>query len=142
MIGSIHSRFNMPEREMTKRILRAMAHPAMTILGHPTGRLLLGRAGYSIDYEAVFEGAKKHGVAIELNANPQRLDLDWRVCKEARLKGIRLSINPDAHSLDGLEDVAYGVGIARKGWLEKKDVLNTKSLSEMEKYLKERKNGY
>jgi len=142
VIGSIHSRFNMPEREMTKRILRAMAHPAMTILGHPTGRLLLGRAGYSIDYEAVFEGAKKHGVAIELNANPQRLDLDWRVCKEARLKGIRLSINPDAHSLDGLEDVAYGVGIARKGWLEKKDVLNTKSLSEMEKYLKERKNGY
>ena len=142
VIGSIHSRFNMPEREMTKRILRAMAHPAMTILGHPTGRLLLGRAGYSIDYEAVFEGAKKHGVAIELNANPQRLDLDWRVCKEARLKGIRLSINPDAHSLDGLEDVAYGVGIARKGWLGKKDVLNTKSLSEMEKYLKERKNGY
>ena len=141
VIGSIHSRFNMPEPEMTKRVLRAMAHPAMTILGHPTGRLLLGRAGFSIDYEAVFEAAQKYGVAIELNANPQRLDLDWRVCKEARLKGIRLSINPDAHSLDGLEDVTYGVGIARKGWLEKKDVLNTMSVSEAEKYLKGRKNG-
>jgi DNA polymerase (family 10) len=139
VIGSIHSRFNMPEREMTKRILRAMAHPAMTILGHPTGRLLLGRAGYSIDYEAIFEGAKKHGVVIELNANPHRLDLDWRVCQEARRKGVRVSINPDAHSLEGLEDVAYGVGIARKGWLEKKDVLNTMSVVEMERYLRIRR---
>jgi DNA polymerase (family 10) len=124
---------------MTKRILRAMAHPAMTILGHPTGRLLLGRAGYSIDYEAIFEGAKKHGVVIELNANPHRLDLDWRVCQEARRKGVRVSINPDAHSLEGLEDVAYGVGIARKGWLEKKDVLNTMSVVEMERYLRIRR---
>lgn len=141
VIGSIHSRFNMPERDMTKRILRAMEHPAMTILGHPTGRLLLGRAGYSIDYEAIFEGAKKHGVAIELNANPHRLDLDWRLCQEARKKGVRVSINPDAHSLEGLEDVRYGIGIARKGWLEKKNVLNAMSVSEMAAYLKERKNG-
>ena len=141
VIGSIHSRFNMPEAEMTKRILRAMAHPAMTILGHPTGRLLLGRVGYAIDYEAVFEAAKKYGIAIELNANPQRLDLDWRVCRDARSKGVRLSINPDAHSLEGLGDVGYGVGIARKGWLEKKDVLNTMSAAQIEKYLNGRKNG-
>ena len=125
----------MPEREMTKRILRAMAHPAMTILGHPTGRLLLGRVGYSIDYDVIFETAKKHGVAIELNANPHRLDLDWRVCREAKVKGIRLCINPDAHSVEGLSDVIYGVGIARKGWLEKRNILNTMSASEMEKFL-------
>ena len=139
VIGSIHSRFNMPEREMTKRICRAMEHPQMTILGHPTGRLLLGRAGYSIDYDAIFETAKKHGVAIELNANPHRLDLDWRVCREAKTQGIRLCVNPDAHSVEGLSDVVYGVGIARKGWLEKRNILNTMPVSEMEKYLESRK---
>ena len=139
VVGSIHSRFNMPEREMTKRIVRAMEHPAMTIWGHPTGRLLLGRAGYSVDYEAIFQAAAKHGVAVELNANPHRLDLDWRVCREAKSRGIRLSINPDAHSVEGLGDVVYGVGIARKGWLEKRDILNTMSVSEMGKFLKSRK---
>ena len=116
-----------------------MSHPAMTIWGHPTGRLLLGRAGYSVDYETIFRTAAKHGVAIEINANPHRLDLDWRICREAKSRGLRMSINPDAHSLEGLEDVPYGVGIARKGWLEKKDVLNTMSRDEMEAYLNRRK---
>ena len=139
VIGSIHSRFNMPEREMTKRICRAMEHPRMTIWGHPTGRLLLGRAGYAIDYDEIFETAAEHGVAIELNANPHRLDLDWRFCKKPKELGLRLSINPDAHSLEGLSDVGFGVGIARKGWLEKCDVLNTMSVSEMEKFLESRK---
>ena len=139
VIGSIHSRFQMPEKEMTKRICTAMEHPAMTIWGHPTGRLLLGRAGYSVDYETIFRTAAKHGVAIEINANPHRLDLDWRICREAKSRGLRMSINPDAHSLEGLEDVPYGVGIARKGWLEKKDVLNTMSRDEMEAYLNRRK---
>ena len=124
---------------MTKRIARAMSHPAMTIWGHPTGRLLLGRAGYAINYDALFETAEKYGVAIELNANPHRLDLDWRFCKKPKAMGLRFSINPDAHSLDGLSDVAYGVGIARKGWLEKNDALNTMSVLEVEKYLRGRK---
>jgi len=139
VIGSIHSRFNMSEKEMTKRISRAMEHPCMTIWGHPTGRLLLGRAGYAIDYDAIFQTAKKHGVTIEINANPHRLDLDWRVCQRPKALGIKLSINPDAHSLDGLSDVVFGVGIARKGWLEKRDVLNTMSAAEMEKFLESRK---
>ncbi|MBI4358618.1 MAG: DNA polymerase/3'-5' exonuclease PolX [Candidatus Omnitrophica bacterium] len=139
VIGSIHSRFQMPEREMTKRICRAMEHPRMSILGHPTGRLLLGRVGYAIDYDAVFETAKKNGVAIELNANPHRLDLDWRVCRKAKAQDVRLCINPDAHSVEGLSDVPYGVGIARKGWLERRNILNTMSVSEMEKFLEARK---
>ena len=139
VIGSIHSRFNMSEKEMTKRISRAMEHPCMTIWGHPTGRLLLGRAGYAIDYDAIFQTAKKHGVTIEINANPHRLDLDWRVCQRPKALGIKLSINPDAHSLDGLSDVVFGVGIARKGWLEKRDVLNTMSAAEMEKFLESKK---
>ncbi|MBI4395100.1 MAG: DNA polymerase/3'-5' exonuclease PolX [Candidatus Omnitrophica bacterium] len=139
VIGSIHSRFGMIEKEMTKRICNAMSHPRITILGHPTGRLLLSREGYTFDYGAIFETAKKHGVAIELNANPRRLDLDWRHLGEAKAKGILLCINPDAHSVDGLNDVAYGVGIARKGWLERKDVLNTMSVSEMEQFLAKRK---
>ena len=124
---------------MTKRICRAMEHPAMTIWGHPTGRLLLGRAGYSMNYDAIFETAAKHGVTIELNANPHRLDLDWRVCQKAKSFGLRLSIDPDAHSVEGLSDVTYGVGIARKGWLERGDILNTMSVSEMEKFLGSRK---
>ena len=139
VIGSIHSRFSMSEKEMTKRISRAMEHPQMTFWGHPTGRLLLGRAGYAIDYDAIFETAEKHGVTIEINANPQRLDLDWRVCRKPKALGIKFSINPDAHSLDGLSDVVFGVGIARKGWLEKQDVLNTMSASEMGKFLESRK---
>ncbi len=139
VIGSIHSRFNMSEKEMTKRICSAMEHPRMTFWGHPTGRLLLGRAGYAIDYDAIFETAKKHGVTIEINANPHRLDLDWRVCQRPKALGIKLSIHPDAHSVDGLSDVVFGIGIARKGWLEKHDVLNTMSVSEMEKFLEYRK---
>ncbi|HLD56117.1 MAG TPA: DNA polymerase/3'-5' exonuclease PolX, partial [Candidatus Omnitrophota bacterium] len=120
VIGSIHSRFQMSEKEMTKRICRAMEHPKMTIWGHPTGRLLLGRSGYAVNFDAVFETARKNNVVIEINANPQRLDLDWRLLRAAKAKRLRFAINPDAHSVSGLDDVAYGVGIARKGWLEKK----------------------
>lgn len=138
VIGSIHSRFNMNEEEMTKRICRAMAHPAMTMWGHPTGRLLLGRAGYPVNYEAIFEAARKNDVAIEINANPHRLDLDWRFARAAKAKGLRFTINPDAHSREGLADVSYGVGIARKGWLEAGDVLNTMTVQQIERYLKNR----
>lgn len=139
VIGSIHSRFKMGEEEMTKRIARAMKNPYMTFWGHPTGRLLLERNGYTVNFDVLFETAKKHGVIVEINAHPSRLDLDWRHCRSAKEKGIHFSINPDAHSTRGLSDVHFGVGIARKGWLEKKDVVNTMSVSEMEQFLKNRK---
>ncbi len=139
VIGSIHSRFRMPEAEMTRRIQRAMRNKYLTFVGHPTGRLLLAREGYAVNMPALLSTAREEGVVMELNANPQRLDLDWRVLRDARKKGVLLSINPDAHSLEGLHDISYGVGIARKGWLEKKDVVNTLPLSEMEKFLKRRK---
>lgn len=138
VIGSIHSRFSMSEKEMTDRISKAMANPHMTFLGHSTGRLLLGRAGYDLDFETIFETAAKHDVIIEINAHPARLDLDWRHHRAAKAKGVRFSINPDAHSTDGFNDIKFGVGIARKGWLVKSDILNTFSANEVEKFLKER----
>lgn len=138
VIGSIHSRFKMKEDEMTKRIKRAMENPRMTFWGHPTGRLLLERNGYAVNFSVLFETAKKHGVIIEINAHPSRLDLDWRMCRAAKEKGIRFSVNPDAHSTKGLSDVTFGVGIARKGWLTKKDIVNTMPLKEMEQFLKNR----
>jgi DNA polymerase (family 10) len=121
VIGSIHSRFNMSEKEMTERIKRAMENKHLTFVGHPTGRLLLARDPYPVDIPKLIDIAKKVGVAMELNANPHRLDLDWRMCRYAKEKGVPVSINPDAHSIEGLKDVPYGVGIARKGWLEKKE---------------------
>jgi len=139
VIGSIHSRFKMSEEEMTKRISRAMQNPYMTFWGHPTGRLLLERDGYAVNFDVLFGAAKTNGVIIEINANPNRLDLDWRMCRSAKEKGIRFSINPDAHSTKALSDVKFGVGIARKGWLRKNDIINTLSVSEMEKFLKSRK---
>jgi DNA polymerase (family 10) len=111
-----------------------MEHPAVRILGHPTGRLLLGRDGYPINHRKVIDAAAELGVCIEINASPYRFDLDWRYCKYARDKGVLISINPDAHSIGGLADTFFGVGIARKGWLRKSDVLNTKSTKEMEKW--------
>lgn len=139
VIGSIHSRFKMSEDEMTKRIANAMKNPCMTLWGHPTGRLLLERNGYSVHWETMFETAKRYGVVIEINSHPNRLDLDWRLHRSAKQKGLRFSINPDAHSTVGLADVQFGVGIARKGWLEKRDVINTMNLSEIEMFLKTRK---
>jgi len=139
VIASIHSRFGMTEAEMTDRIVKAVSHPAVTILGHPTGRLLLSREGYHLNLDRVLEAAKAHHVAVELNANPHRLDLDWRFCKDARDRGVQLSINPDAHSTEGLGDTRYGVGIARKGWLTRADVFNTRSADEMRRTLSARR---
>ncbi len=128
VIASVHSGFRMTQEEMTARLIKAMAHPAVTMLGHPTGRLLLGREGYPLDLERVLEAALRHQVAVELNASPARLDLDWRYLKKAKEMGVLIAINPDAHRIGELEDVYYGVLIARKGWLEAKDVLNAGSL--------------
>ncbi|WP_447972948.1 DNA polymerase/3'-5' exonuclease PolX [Nitrospira sp. Kam-Ns4a] len=125
VIGSVHSRFNLSEEEQTARVLRALAHPLVTMLGHPTGRLLLSREGYRIDMHRVLDAARAHGKVVEINANPHRLDLDWRLCRYAKTQGVKVSINPDAHATEGLRDVPFGVHVARKGGLAASDVINT-----------------
>jgi len=126
VIGSIHSRFGMSEEEMTRRVLTAMEDPRLTILGHPTGRLLLQREPYAIDLERVLQTAADRGIAVEVNADPHRLDLDWRMVRRARDLGVTISIGADAHSTAGITNVAIGLGITRKGWLEPSGVLNTR----------------
>jgi DNA polymerase (family 10) len=139
VIVSIHSKFKMTEVEMTKRILKAIKNPYVTILGHPTGRLLLTREAYPVDMRKIIQAAADCGVVMELNANPMRLDLDWRLGPLAVEKGVPVSINPDAHSIEGIGDVQYGLGIARKGWLTRESVFNTKSAAEMKKILSQRR---
>ena len=131
VVGSIHSSFTMPAAEMTKRIIRAMENPHITMLAHPTGRLLLGREPYQLDIPAILDAAAATGTLIELNANPRRLDLDWRWWQLAKEKGVKCVINPDAHSTAGLQDLIFGIGIARKGWLTKDDVINTLPLAKV-----------
>jgi DNA polymerase (family X) len=126
VIGSVHSRMEQDRATMTQRVLHAMDDPHLTIVGHPTGRLLLGRDPFPLDVAALIGRAAERGVAIEINGDPQRLDLDWRWCARARDAGVTISIGSDAHSLAGLDNIGFGVGIARKGWLEARDVLNTK----------------
>ena len=126
VIGSIHARFGMSEAEMTARVLAAMDDPHLTILGHPTGRLLLQREPYAIDLEQVLAKAAARWIAVEVNADPHRLDLDWRMARRARELGVTISIGADAHSTAGITNVAVGLGIARKGWLEAAEVLNTR----------------
>jgi DNA polymerase (family 10) len=135
VVASVHSKFNMTEAEATKRIIRAVKHKHVTMLGHPTGRLLLERDGYPVNMAEVIQAAADYGTIIEINAHPMRLDLDWRLVRQARDKGVKIAINPDAHATKGLLDVAYGVGIARKGWLEKKDVVNACTLKQVVAYM-------
>jgi DNA polymerase (family 10) len=139
VVASVHSYFGQPRDVMTARIVRAIRHPAVRILGHATGRLLLRREGYQVDLEAVLQAAAETGTMLEINAHPQRLDIDWVHCKRARALGVPLVINPDAHSTDDINLYPYGVDVARRGWLEKGDVFNTKSAAEMTKALEARK---
>lgn len=139
IVGSVHSGFGMAQREMTDRVIRAVRNPRLTILAHPTGRLLLTRDGYAIDLRAVVDACAEHGVAIEINADPHRLDLDWRQVRYAAERGVLIPINPDAHSTGGLDNVAFGVNMARKGWLEARQVLNTWTLDRVETYFADRK---
>ena len=125
VVAAIHSKFKMTEAEATKRMIKALTNKYVTFIGHPTGRLLLSREGYPINMVEVIDAASDHGKGIEINAHPFRLDLDWRLVKYAKGKKVPIYINPDAHNTEGLKDVFYGVGIARKGWLEAKDVVNT-----------------
>jgi len=138
VIASVHSHFTMSEQEMTQRVIKALRNPYTTILAHPTGRLLLAREPYAIDMISIVDEAARQGVAIELNAHPYRLDIDWRLCKYAKEKGAVIAINPDAHDQEGLKDTSFGVGIGRKGWLEPGDVLNTRDPEQIKKFLKER----
>lgn len=137
VVVSVHSQFKMSEAAMTKRIITALTHPRATILGHPTGRLLLSRDPYPVDMLQVIRAAADHGKAIEINAHPMRLDLDWRLVAHARDLGVKIFINPDAHSVDGLRDTFYGVGIARKGWLTAADVVNTRTTAGIEAFFRE-----
>jgi DNA polymerase (family 10) len=134
VVASIHSKFKMTEAEATKRIIRALKNKYVTMLGHPTGRLLLSRDGYPLNLNDVINAASDYGKSIEINAHPMRLDLDWRLVKYAKQKGIKICINPDAHNTDGLNDVRFGIGIARKGWLESKNVVNCWPVKEVEQF--------
>lgn len=130
VVASIHSKFSMTEKEATERVIRAIENPHVDILGHLTGRLLLSREGYPLNIRAVIDAAAETQTAIEINANPARLELDWRHLAYAKEKGVQIPINTDAHSIVGLSDMHFGVGIARKGGLEKSDVQNALSLSD------------
>ena len=131
VVASIHSQFQLSPEEQTQRLIRAIENPYCSILGHPTGRILLEREGYQPDMERVIERAGELGVAIEVNADPHRFDLDWRLIRYATERGVRIPINPDAHSPAGLLNIRYGVGVGRKGWLTPRDVLNTLPVDEL-----------
>ncbi|MBI2027016.1 MAG: DNA polymerase/3'-5' exonuclease PolX [Deltaproteobacteria bacterium] len=135
VIASIHSKFNMPEKEMTHRIVKALKNKYTTMIGHPTGRLILGRAGYQVDVKELIHVAASLGKPVEINANPHRFDIDWRWWPLLKENKVLVSINPDAHSTAGIADVFYGVGIARKAWMRKEDVLNARSLNEVLKII-------
>ena len=139
VVASIHSSFTLSEAEMTNRIIKAISNPHVTMLGHLTGRLLLSRESYQVNIPAVIEAAAETGTIIELNANPYRLDMDWRWWPLAKEKGVKCSINPDAHSVEGLQDLVFGVNAARKGWLTKKDVVNTLPLGKIEAALAQKR---
>jgi DNA polymerase (family 10) len=135
-VASIHNVFNLPEKEMTNRLIRAMENEHVTMLGHVTGRLLLKRDPYAVNMEKIIDCAAETKTVIELNCNPWRLDMDWRWWHRARDKNVLTSINPDAHSIEQLQFLAYGARLARKGWLRRKDVLNCHSLSEIQAWLR------
>jgi DNA polymerase (family 10) len=139
VVASVHSLFNLDRKLQTERILRAVATPYTTILGHMTGRQLLRRPGYQIDVEKVLTACARHGVAVEINANPWRLDLDWRWHEKALAQGCMMSVNPDAHSTDEIDLTHWGVEMARKGGVPKERVLNCLSLVKFRRHLDARK---
>jgi DNA polymerase (family 10) len=139
VVASVHTHFSQPEPEMTARIIRAIRHPQVAMLGHATGRLLLRRDSYKVNVEAVLKAAAEYGTMVEINASPHRLDVDWLQCKRAKVLGVQLVINPDAHSTEELQNLRYGVDVARRGWLEKADVFNTRTAAQVAKELKARR---
>ncbi|MEJ2188719.1 MAG: DNA polymerase/3'-5' exonuclease PolX, partial [Acidobacteriota bacterium] len=130
VVASVHSSFKMDPQEQTRRLVKAAEHPACRVLGHPTGRLLLARPGYELDLERVLIACAENGVAAEINASPYRLDLDWRWARRALQLGVRLIVNPDAHSPDGLDDLRWGVAVARKAGARRRDLVNCADIGE------------
>jgi DNA polymerase (family 10) len=139
VVASVHGRFKLDRKTQTERIIRAVENPFTTILGHMTGRQLLRRPGYEVDIEAVLAACAGHGVAVEINANPWRLDLDWRWHRRALELGCMMSINPDAHSTDEIDLTHWGVEMARKGGVPAERVLNALTLPRLLQHLKRRK---
>ena len=139
VIASIHSNLKMDKNHAMERLLRAISHPQVHILGHPTGRLLLARSGYEIDHAQLIDECAKYSVALELNANPQRLDLDWKWISYAIDKGVYISINPDAHSRQAIHHIKYGVNVARKGGLTAENCLNHMNTEQFEAWLQKKK---
>jgi len=139
VVASVHSRFGLSSEEQTRRLIRAVRNPRVTVLGHPTGRLLLSRDPISVDVEAVLDAAAESGCAVEINCSPDRLDLDWRFCRGAVARGIPMAIDPDAHSVAEIGLVPYGIGIARKGWVTAASTLNAKSAAEFDDWRKRRR---
>jgi DNA polymerase (family 10) len=135
VIASIHSNLKMTPSHAMERLLSAVRHPKVHILGHPTGRLLLARSGYDIDHQLLIDECAKYGVALELNANPQRLDLDWQWIPYAIDKGVYIAINPDAHSKNAIHHIKYGVNVARKGGLTAENCLNNMNIAQFEAWL-------
>ncbi|HOV34066.1 MAG TPA: DNA polymerase/3'-5' exonuclease PolX, partial [Candidatus Hydrogenedens sp.] len=139
VIGSIHTKLDMDIKNATQRLIKAIENPYLHILGHPSGRLLLSRKGYTLDMEAILNACAKNNVSIEINANPMRLDLDWRNIYKAQGKNIKFVISVDAHGIEGINDFEFGVYIARKGILTPSDVLNTKNAEEFKSWIKQKK---
>jgi DNA polymerase (family 10) len=139
VVASVHSKFRIEKDEMTERIVNALRNPFVTFLGHLTGRLLLSREGYTFDFDKVFDTAAEEGVMIEINGDPRRLELDWRLLKKAADRGVRFSIHPDAHSMESLGYILNGAWVARKGGIPPEMIFNTKPLEEVEDYLAARK---
>jgi len=139
VVASVHSRFRLDEEQQTRRILRALDNRHVDVLGHVTGRLLLARDGYALDLDRVLRVAAERGVAVEVNAHPHRLDLDWRNLRKGLEYGLKTCINPDAHSVEGLGDIEYGVGVARKGWCTAEDALNAWPLQRLLDHLRHRR---
>jgi len=139
VIASVHSRFDLDQEAQTARVIKALAHPATTMLGHPTGRLLRRREGLKLDVDAVLRACAEHGVVVELNAHPERLDLDWRWHARALELGLRLSINPDAHAAGELVQYRYGVEIARKGRVPAASILNHLEAAALAEFFRSRK---
>jgi DNA polymerase (family 10) len=136
VLASIHSRFSMPEEEMTERIIKGIGNQNVNILGHPTGRLILERPAYQVNLKRVFEAAREVGVVMEINAHPDRLDLNDVNARMAKDMGLKIAINTDAHAATQLELMRFGVYTARRAWLEKKDVINTYPLKKFLKALR------
>ncbi len=135
IVASVHSNLKMSEEKATERLIKAIENPYTTILGHPTGRLLLARQGYPLDHKKIIDACAANQVSIELNAHPYRLDIDWRWIPYCLEKGVLISINPDAHHREGFHDMHYGVLAARKGMLDKRNCLNAMTLAEFEAFL-------